>query len=291
MDKRSDTFNFLRNKNHSVYFLQDTHFTTKEQNYIRTQWGFECYFSNYSSQSRGVAILFNNNFEFKVLKVTKDENGNKLILDMVIEGKNITLINIYGPSRDEPDFYEEINNYIKNLDNQVILVGDFNMVLDPDKDCKDYVNINNPRARNKVLNLIIECNLIDPWRELNLETNQFTWRKKNSTKQARLDFFLISETLFMDVTNTKILPGFRTDHSQILLQFDFGKFVKGKSYWKFNNSLLKDTKYVEELKEIIKFVKLNYINPNKEINETNINEIPAQELQFSISDQLFLTLY
>ena len=79
MDKRSDTFNFLKNKNHSVYFLQDTHFTTKEQNYIRTQWGFECYFSNYSSQSRGVAILFNNKFEFKVLKVTKDENGNKLI--------------------------------------------------------------------------------------------------------------------------------------------------------------------------------------------------------------------
>ena len=132
------------------------------------------------------------------------------------------------------------------MENQVILVGDFNMVLDPDKDCKDYVNINNPRARNKVLNLISECNLIDPWRELNLETNQFTWRKKNSTKQARLDFFLISETLFMEVTNTKILPGFRTDHSQILLQFDFGKFVKGKSYWKFNNSLLKDTKYVEE---------------------------------------------
>ena len=287
MDKRSDTFNFLRNKNDSVYFLQDTHFTTKEQNYIRTQWGFECYFSNYSSQSRGVAILFNNNIEFKVLNVAKDENGNKLILDVVIEGKTITLINIYGPNRDEPDFNEEINNYIKHLDNQVSLVGDFNMVLDPDKDCKNYVNINNPKARDKVLNLIIECNLIDPWRELNIEKFQFTWRKKNSTKQARLDFFLISESLFMDVKNTKILPGYRTDHSQILLQFDFGKFVKGKSYWKFNNSLLKDTKYVDELKDLIKFTKLNYIKPNDGISEININEIPAQQLQFSISDQLF----
>ena len=105
----------------------------------------------------------------------------------------------------------------------MILVGDFNMVLDPDKDCRDYVNINNPRARDKVLNLIIECNLIDAWRELNLENMQYTWRKKNTRKQARLDFFLISESLFMDVTNSKILPGYRTDHSQILLQFDFGK--------------------------------------------------------------------
>ena len=98
----------------------------------------------------------------------------------------------------------------------MILVGNFNMVLDPDNDCRDYVNINNPRARDKVLNLIIECNLIDPWRELNLENTQYTWRKKNTRKRARLDF-LISESLFMDVTNSKILPGYRTDHSQILL--------------------------------------------------------------------------
>ena len=39
---------------------------------------------------------------------------------------------------------------MKDLGNQVILVADFNMVLDPDKDCKNYVNINNPRAREKV---------------------------------------------------------------------------------------------------------------------------------------------
>ena len=148
------------------------------------------------------------------------------------------------------------------------------------------MNINNPKARDKVLNLIIECNLIDPWRELNLENMQYTWRKKNTRKQARLDFFLISESLFMDVTNSKILPGYRTDHSQILLQFDFGKFVKGNSYWKFNNSLLRDSKFIEEIKELIRTIKSNYIL-NEGIDETNINEISAQHLLFSISDQLF----
>ena len=66
----------------------------------------------------------------------------------------------------------------------MILVGDFNMVLDQDKDCRDYVNINNPRARDKELNLIIERNLIDPWRELNLENMQYTWRKKKYEKAS-----------------------------------------------------------------------------------------------------------
>ena len=41
---RSDTLNFLKSKQFSIYLLQDTHFTTKEESYIRTQWGFECFF-------------------------------------------------------------------------------------------------------------------------------------------------------------------------------------------------------------------------------------------------------
>ena len=71
-----------------------------------------------------------------------------------------------------------------------------------------------------------------------------------------------------------------------LFSVDFGKLFKGKSYWKFNTSnlILKDTEYMEELKEVIKFVKLIYITPNNGMNETNINEIPAQQLQFLISD-------
>ena len=44
---------------------------------------------------------------------------------------------------------------------------------------------------------------------------------------------------------------------------------------------------MDELKDLIKFTKLNYIKPNDRISEININEIPVQQLQFSISDQLF----
>ena len=94
---------------------------------------------------------------------------------------------------------------------------------------------------------MMECKIIDSWRELNLEARQYTWRRKKSTKQARLHFLLISESIFMDVISAKILPGYRTDHSQIALEFDIGKFEKGKSYWKFNNSMLKDRKYVSEI--------------------------------------------
>ena len=104
LKKRRDIFQYLREKKCSVYFLQDTHFDVNMEKHIRSEWGYECYFSSFNSQSRGVGIMFNNNFEFKVNKIIKDENGNFLIVDITTLKKHITLINIYGPNRDNPDF-------------------------------------------------------------------------------------------------------------------------------------------------------------------------------------------
>ena len=147
--------------------------------------------AGYSIDKRGKD--FNNNFEFKALKIVRDESGNKLILEVIIEGKMLPLINIYVPNRDDPEFYEEIIHNVKDSENP--MAGDFNMVLDPDMGCKHYININNPRTRDQVLNLMIECKLLDSRRELNLEARQYTWRRKHSTKQARQDFFLIPESV------------------------------------------------------------------------------------------------
>ena len=166
------------------------------------------------------------------------------------------------------------------------MAGDFNLVLDPDIDTKNYVNVNNPKAREELLNMITECNLLDTWRELNLETFKYTWRKKNTNKQARLDFFLISDCLVMDVTDAKILPGYKTDHSLISIEFKFGKFSPGKSYWKFNNSVLKDYRYVQEIKTVIEINRTRYAII-EEGNADTINEIPETNLQLSIDEPLF----
>ena len=94
-----------------------------------------------------------------------------------------------------------------------------------------------------------------------------------------LDFFLISELFFVDIDESKIIPGYRTDHSILLLKFDFNRFQKGSSYWKFNNSLLKDSKYIEEVKKTILETKQIY-SINVQLEQTDINSIPVQDLTF-----------
>ena len=68
--------------------------------------------------------------------------------------------------------------------------GDWNLCLNAEKDCENYLNINNPRARNVVLNLLDENDFKDPWRIMNENARKYTWRRLNpTTKQSRLYFF------------------------------------------------------------------------------------------------------
>ena len=50
-------------------------------------------------------VLLNNNFE---QKVKTDKNGNYIILDMEIQGREISLASIYGLNEDNPNFYETL---------------------------------------------------------------------------------------------------------------------------------------------------------------------------------------
>ena len=53
-------------------------------------------------------IVINNNFDFKVEGVKTDKNGNYILLDITIQAKRITLVNIYGPNEDIQNFYTNI---------------------------------------------------------------------------------------------------------------------------------------------------------------------------------------
>ena len=52
-------FLFL-SKHFDIICLQDTHINPKLDSFIKSEWGFEAYFSSYTTNSRGVMVLFNN---------------------------------------------------------------------------------------------------------------------------------------------------------------------------------------------------------------------------------------
>ena len=288
MNKRRDVLKNLKCKNYNLYFLQDTHFVNKDESFTRTLWGYKAFFSSFKSNSRGVAILFNNNCEVKISNEYKDNDGNYLILDVLVENIQFLLVNIYGPNSDRPNFYLSLKNKIEQIycSQHIVIGGDFNLIFDKDLDSMNYKYLNNPNARQEVIKLMDELNLKDIYRENNPNIKRFTWRRKNPIKQARLDFFLVSESLLNMVPCVKYESSYRSDHSPVLLCCRLNEFKKGRGFWKFNNSLLTDKEYVKQIQRVIEDVKIQYACPVYNIE--NIGCLDNDSIQFIISDQLFL---
>ena len=137
---------------------------------------------------------------------------------------------------------------------------------------------------------MLEFDLVDCWREEHTNERKYTWLKKTPLKQARLDFFLISVPLFSSLDDSKISPGYRSDHSIISIIVDINKSTTGHSYWKFNNSLLKDPIHVLKIKETIKQTQLRYSSDEQD-SQLSLLEISNNDLKFNISDKLFLKLF
>ena len=89
---------------------------------------------------------------------------------------------------------------------------------------------------------------------------KFTWRDNTRVGiiQSRLDFFLISQHLNYQISNSNLKPGFKSDHTLINLVVDLLHTQKrDKGYWKFNNRLLHDKTYVQLMKEELKILATN----------------------------------
>ena len=93
--KRRETFRWLKMKKYAVYFLQEVHCTKDKEHIWSAEWGYSAIISSFSSASAGVCVLFNNNFNFQILKSFSDPEGRFVMADIKLESKILTLVNIY----------------------------------------------------------------------------------------------------------------------------------------------------------------------------------------------------
>ena len=291
--KRAQIFHFLKKRPANVYILVDTRFDKNIENQVKTEWGGPAYFSSFNSQSRGVSILFMKGTPVKILDTKRDQAGNLLHIFFEFEDKKILLSGIYGPNNDTPNFYQnEVFSQTNVLNPDYnIYVGDWNVVLNQGKDTLNYVGENNVQARNKITEIMERDDLLDIWRIENENVKTYSWFKRdriNGPKCARLDFFLISESLYPYVKKASIEPAILTDHSMITLSLDFTGFNRGRGFWKFNNSLLKDQVYVDIIKWTIKDVTRQYsMQQFPDLFWEELDPLILQNLELSINPQLF----
>ena len=83
------------------------------------------------------------------------------------------------------------------------------------------------------------------------DERRFTWRQRKPEVHCRLDFFLLSQGITTYVTKSDILPGYKTDHSMVVVSFILNSNCKGPGYRKLNTSFLSEIDYINQVKTII----------------------------------------
>ena len=79
--------------------------------------------------SRGIAILFNKNFEYKIIHKEIDNAGDYVMVELDVSLLSLRLINIYVPSMDSPGLFQSVLKPIEeNQQYHLIVCGDFNQL-------------------------------------------------------------------------------------------------------------------------------------------------------------------
>lgn len=231
--------------------LQETHCLPANEHTWEREWGGKCLFSNGSSRSKGTAILFKKGLQFNLLNSINDEEGRYVCADIEIFSVQILVACVYGPIVDNPIFFHNFFSKVLNTNPVNIIVGgDLNLVLNDSLD-KSGGNIRhaNVNSQNVVNNYINNLNLVDIFRCLNPMVKKFTRSQVNPPVSSRLDYLLISHNLSNFTEYCDIILGTLSDHSVVLLSLTFPNYKRGRSFWKFNSSLIYDKSYVSLVKD------------------------------------------
>ena len=260
-EKRREMFNWLRAKQFSIYLLQETHCTNNLVQRWTTEWGYQSLFSCCTGSKAGVSILFNNNFAFQIIKTFTDPSGRFLICDVKTNNICVTIANLYAPNDDDKLFFSNFFDHLSDFQcDDIVIGGDFNLVLDVEKDKKGGLAKTHKQSAKIVQNAVAELDLVDIWRAFNPDVRKYSWRRKTPEIHCRLDFFLVNQSVATITKSADIVPGYKTDHSMITLYISLHSNQRGKGFWKLNTSLLSDNEYVKKIKATICQTKTCYEN-------------------------------
>lgn len=256
--KRKALFLFAKQLKTDFIYFQESHSISADINFWRSQWGNDIWFSHGSERSAGVTTA-KNSFSGDVLHSDCDSLGHYILL--VVRFNNTTFItaNLYGynSKSDNDKLLDSLENRIflwlsKYPDSLLFIGGDFNTTLDDTMDRWPPAQSSSSNTKLKMLMEKFDVN--DVWREKFPNDKSFTWSNRTGTRQSRIDFWLVSNSIDRNNVTINILTTPLTDHRAVYInvQLFASDITHGRSsYWKLNNSLLINKLVIKEVNKLV----------------------------------------
>jgi exonuclease III len=169
---------------------------------LKYQWKGEIVQTPGSSNSRGVAILYNKAQFDEIISTRKDNEGRFCGFTASKNGILTCFMNIYAPNNhyDSLKFFQMLEELMfremdRNSTTNFVISGDFNIVFESDVNLIGRKSSQQEKkVVNYVKNIMTKFNIIESYRALH-SWGGFTWGRNNpSYLRSRLDHVLMSAT-------------------------------------------------------------------------------------------------
>ena len=239
----------LKDRNIDICLIQETHLDNfRLCSFVERQLNAKCYWSlTDNSHSKGVGIIIKNP-EIDVTHFSYDYFGRYCCVDIKLNDFELRIVSIYAPNNplERKTFFDEIYHIFLGT-KPILFGGDFNCVDDLEL---DKMGGNRNRGNDGLVqlnNITHDFSLIDCFRKKYPHTKEFTWSSQGVS--CRLDRFYISSFLNLDVNFVKHDMYTFSDHHMVCLTISPTNIPRnGRSYWKFNSTLLKDLDFIDYMK-------------------------------------------
>ena len=103
---------------------------------------------------------------------------------------------VYGPNNDDPEFLRKVLNLIPDISStNLIIGGNFNLVLDTYLDRSFTQRVVPSKACNLLKSYIENMNVSDVWRISNATGREYSFNSKVHNVYTRINFFLVDGKL------------------------------------------------------------------------------------------------
>ena len=179
--------------------------------------------ANGYQKKAGVAILISHQIEFKTKPITRDKEGNDIMIKESIEEEDITIVNIYAPNIGAPQYTKQMLTTIQGeIDINTIIVGDFNTPLSPmDRSSKMKIN-EETQALNDTLN---KMDLIDIYRTFHHTKKEYTFSSSAHGTFSMIDHILGQKSSLGKFKKIEIVSSTFCNHNTMRLDIDYRKKI------------------------------------------------------------------
>lgn len=234
---RSMAFFLFSQLDAEILFLQETRLTSLADIHMaKREWRYgPSYWSLAAEPYGGVAVLFKTGM-VTVRRVIEVEIGRCMVLDVLVGGQDLRLINVYGPHTkwDRKCLFTRIKPFLFTS-RQVVFGGDFNTVTRPKdrKDFKDRLGYDSVFLNS----MVRDAGLVDVHIKHLPDDTGFTFHRGNS--QSRIDRFFLKETSAFSPPVVQAVEF--SDHCMLSVVLNASDAPqRGKGIWRLNSTLLKE---------------------------------------------------